>query len=147
MNRNIITIIIVAIVVLVIVVVGIALYQQSITPATESTDGSNQTEPTPTNGNASPDTPVSSSSVEIRDFAFSPSDITVEQGTTITWTNQDDVGHNVIAADENNAGGLPTDAPLLSQGESYSFTFNELGTFAYRCQPHPDMQGTVTVIE
>lgn len=86
--------------------------------------------------------------VEIKDFAFSPASITVKKGTKVTWTNQDTTGHNVVASDSGNGGGLPTSNSLLGKGESYSFTFNEVGTFDYVCAPHASsMKGTVKVVE
>lgn len=92
--------------------------------------------------------------LEIKDLAFSPADISVKKGTTVTWTNQDSTQHNIMSDDIN--GTPPTEdevdatklaGPLLSKGESYSFTFNELGVFSYHCSPHPSMIGTVTVTE
>jgi amicyanin len=66
----------------------------------------------------------------------------VKVGTKVTWTNQDSVGHDVVADTES------PDAPksdLLRKGESYSFTFNKAGTYTYYCSPHPYMKGTVIV--
>jgi amicyanin len=79
-------------------------------------------------------------SVTIQDFAFSPKNITVKVGTSVTWTNQDSVKHNVASDDE----GGP-DGPLLAKGETYSYTFKKVGTFDYHCAPHPYMKATVTV--
>jgi amicyanin len=80
--------------------------------------------------------------VEIKDFEFSPAVIKVKKGTTVTWTNNDSVEHTVTAVD-----GVGPDSELLGKGESYSFTFNEVGTFGYMCKPHPSMKGEVTVVE
>lgn len=85
--------------------------------------------------------------VAIKDFAFSPAKITVKKGTTVTWTNEDSVGHNVVADDATNSGGLPTSHALLAQGQTFSHTFNEVGTFNYHCAPHPHMKGVVEVVE
>lgn len=83
--------------------------------------------------------------VVIENYAFSPANITVKKGTTVTWTNKDTVEHNV-EFDE-----APTDGdkagPMLGKGETYSFTFNAVGTYSYICTPHPYMKGTVTVVE
>lgn len=80
--------------------------------------------------------------VEIKNFSFSPATLTVRKGTTVTWTNQDSVKHNVFSATDGGPQG-----PLLGKDESYSFTFEKVGTFSYICQPHPNMKGTVTVTE
>lgn len=83
---------------------------------------------------------VGNSTVTIANFAFSPQTITVKKGSTITWTNQDSVGHTVTSDT-----GSELDSPLLSKGQSYSKTFNEVGTFNYHCTPHPNMKGIVVV--
>jgi amicyanin len=84
-------------------------------------------------------------SATIAEFAYKPATLTVKKGTTVTWTNQDSVGHNVVSESGQPAGG--PNGPLLAQGESYSFTFNTPGTFRYLCTPHPYMKGTVIVTE
>jgi plastocyanin len=81
--------------------------------------------------------------VEINNFAFSPANITVKKGTTVTWTNKDSVAHTVVESDSQ-------DGPKsnnLAQGASYTFTYNTAGTFKYKCSIHPDMTGSVTVTE
>jgi len=88
--------------------------------------------------------PISTNAVTIKDMAFAPGDITIKKGTTVTWTNQDTVGHDVTPV-------KPTSefkqSEMLSKGESYSVTFNTVGTFAYFCTPHPFMKAQVTVTE
>lgn len=97
--------------------------------------------------NTEPDTSNQTDKVTIKDMSFSPERIKVKKGTTVTWTNEDSMGHNVVASDSSSTGGLPMNAPLLNQGETFSFTFNEVGTFAYHCAPHPFMRGAVEVTE
>lgn len=84
----------------------------------------------------------STDKVAITDFAFTPATIKIKKGTTVTWTNNDSVEHTVTAQKD----GGP-DSELLAQGKTYSFTFNEVGTFDYFCKPHPNMTGTVIVEE
>ncbi len=82
--------------------------------------------------------------VTIADFAFSPAKISVKKGSTVTWTNQDSVKHNISpdnASDDFKA------SELLGKGESYSFTFNKVGTYTYHCTPHPTMKASVEVTE
>jgi plastocyanin len=79
------------------------------------------------------------STVTIVDFSFSPADITVAPGTVVTWTNNDSVPHTATAADGS------FDSGNLSPGESFNHTFSDAGAFAYACQYHPNMKGTVTV--
>ena len=102
------------------------------TPATQSSSTNNSTATQP----------VSTNSVSIKDFMFSPDSITVKKGATVTWTNQDGTSHTVTADKD----GGP-DSGTLADGKSYSFTFNAVGTFTYHCNFHSDMKGTVVVTE
>lgn len=80
-------------------------------------------------------------SVSMENVAFVPSSVTISEGDTVTWTNNDgDVPHNVTSTD-----GGPLASDNLSDGETYSFTFAEPGTYAYECTIHPGMTGSVTV--
>ena len=87
--------------------------------------------------------------VDISGFAFAPADITVATGTTVTWTNLDAAQHNVVsmAGDGSVDTAGPLDGPMLAQDESWSFTFDIVGTHDYRCAPHPNMVGSVTVVD
>ncbi|KKQ34750.1 MAG: Blue (Type 1) copper domain protein [Candidatus Nomurabacteria bacterium GW2011_GWB1_37_5] len=89
-----------------------------------------------------------SESVLISNFAFSPANLVVKKGTTVTWINQDNVGHTVTV--DISTGLLAQagpDSSLFGQGQSYSYTLNEVGTYAYHCKPHPNMRASVSVIE
>ncbi|MBS3092067.1 cupredoxin family copper-binding protein [Candidatus Pacearchaeota archaeon] len=77
--------------------------------------------------------------VEIKNFAFSPSSLTIKKGDSIRWTNRDSVDHT--ATSDNNA----FDSPLLSDDESFTFTFNNAGEFSYYCKPHPYMKAKIIV--
>jgi amicyanin len=78
--------------------------------------------------------------VTIAGFAFDPPDLTIKAGSTVTWTNQDSVTHNVTA-DDNSWG-----SPDLHQGDTFSHTFDTAGTYAYHCSIHPSMKATITVV-
>lgn len=93
-------------------------------------------------------------SVEMRNFAFSPDNLHIEVGETVTWTNYDAEAHNIvmIMGEHMHAPQLAGDhadadieGPLLENGESWSYTFTEAGTYTYHCHPHPTMTGTVVV--
>jgi LPXTG-motif cell wall-anchored protein len=77
--------------------------------------------------------------VTISDFQFTPAQITVQQGDTVTWTNEGPTAHSATASDGS------FDTGIFSAGGSRSHTFDEAGTFAYICTPHPNMHGTVVV--
>lgn len=92
--------------------------------------------------NSSPN-PTKTNSVSIANMAFTPPDITVTKGTTVTWTNNDAVTHTVTEND----GKTGPDSGDLAPTKTYSFTFNNTGTFKYHCSIHPSMLGTVTVTD
>lgn len=83
-------------------------------------------------------------SVEIKDYAYSPASITIKVGDTVTWTNRDSVKHDV--ASQSKSADLPN-GPLLAKGESYKFTFTKAGTYDIHCTPHPYMKQTIIVTE
>lgn len=136
---------IVAIVVIAVIAVGAFALTGKKAAAPSSTDNkSTQNSQSQSKSAAPASTPQSGNvAVTIKDFDFSPMNITVKKGTKVTWTNQDSVRHNVVS-DSGNGG---PNGPLLGKGESYSFTFDTVGTFAYHCDPHPYMKATVTVTE
>jgi plastocyanin len=75
-------------------------------------------------------------------YRFEPAAITVADGTTVTWTNNDHFTHNVRLIDD---GG---DVLELQPGESVSFTFTGPGEHRYDCSFHPtDMTGVVVVTD
>lgn len=78
--------------------------------------------------------------VKIDNFSFSPSPLTVPVGSTVTWTNQDDVPHNVRSSE-----GQTLKSPVLDTDQKFSFTFTKAGTYQYFCAIHPKMTGKVIV--
>ena len=81
-------------------------------------------------------------SIDIRNMMFTPSQITVQKGGTVTWTNNDSMTHTVVD-DLSNVGG-PSSGDI-APGATYSFTFNKTGSFQYHCSIHPSMRGTIVV--
>jgi plastocyanin len=109
---------------------------------------SGQSSAAPSTGQFTDETTKQEVQIDIVDMSYSPAQITVKKGTKVTWINKDTVGHNVVAADPNNTGGLPTSAPVFGRGGSVSQVFNEVGTFEYLCTPHKQfMRGSVKVVE
>jgi LPXTG-motif cell wall-anchored protein len=78
-------------------------------------------------------------SVTIVDFEFQPGSVTIDQGDTVTWTNNGPTAHSATAPDGS------FDTGIFPAGQSRSHTFNEAGTFSYICTPHPNMHGTIVV--
>ena len=77
--------------------------------------------------------------VTITGFAFAPPSVTVNEGDTVTWDNQDGMAHTATGS------GGAFDTGNLADGASAAVTFDTAGTFAYACSIHPTMTGTVIV--
>jgi plastocyanin len=78
--------------------------------------------------------------VSMKDIKFDPSDVTIKTGETVTWTNDDSVGHDVTGDDFKSG-----DPGGLQNGDTFEHTFDTAGTFDYVCTVHPGMKGSVTV--
>jgi plastocyanin len=79
--------------------------------------------------------------VKIDNFSFGPAELTVPVGTTVTWTNRDDIPHTVVSSDEPKA----FKSKVLDTDEKFSFTFTKTGTYPYFCSIHPKMTAKVIV--
>lgn len=145
--------IIVIVAVIILVIIGVLVYMNF---------GSTYTAPTTTNNNPSPSSnnpivinappmpstpsannPPSSSqtyNVDIANFAFSPATLTISKGDTVTWTNKDSTAHTVTTDSGNEL-----DSGSLSNGKTYSHTFDSTGTYNYHCQFHPMMKASIIV--
>jgi len=77
--------------------------------------------------------------VEVDNFSFAPAMAAVAAGTTVTWTNRDDVPHNIVSTDQK------FKSPVLDTDEQFSHTFDSPGTYKYFCSIHPKMTGQVVV--
>ena len=77
--------------------------------------------------------------VVMKNFDFSPMDITVTSGSTVTWKNMDGEPHTVASAD-----GVFR-SPALDQNDTYQFKFDKPGVYKYICSIHPKMRATITV--
>ena len=77
--------------------------------------------------------------VKIDNFVFGPQTITVPAGTTVTWTNSDDIPHTAVSTD-----GV-FKSKVMDTDEKFSYTFTKAGTYSYYCSVHPKMTGQVVV--
>jgi plastocyanin len=80
-----------------------------------------------------------SAEVKIDNFSFGPAAVTVAAGTTVTWTNRDDIPHTVVSDDK------VFKSKVLDTDEKFSYTFIKPGTYPYFCSVHPKMTGKVIV--
>lgn len=83
--------------------------------------------------------------VWIQNMAFTPSSITVKEGTTITWTNKDGISHTVTSDAGLFDSGSISASGAYSSGGNFSFTFATVGTYTYHCKIHPSMTAKVIV--
>ena len=86
--------------------------------------------------------PAADGAVAIADFAFDPVDATVPAGTAVTWTNTDGSPHSI---QDDSGRELFPESEDLGNGDTFSFTYDEAGTYEYICGIHNYMRGTVTV--
>ena len=77
--------------------------------------------------------------VKIDNFSFGPASLAVAAGTTVTWTNNDDVPHTVVSDDK------VFKSKALDTDDKFSYTFTKPGTYNYFCSVHPKMTATVVV--
>ena len=76
--------------------------------------------------------------ITIDNFTFSPPELKVKVGDTVTWTNHDDIPHTVVSAGKFRSNTMDTD-------DKYSFTFTSAGDYKYFCALHPHMTGMIKV--
>jgi len=94
----------------------------------------------PTTGMVTPPPPlpmVSNEKVTIQGFAFMPQTLKIKTGTTVTWTNNDTAPHDIKST--------LFLSPRLSQGQTFQYTFDQVGTYDYSCGIHPSMKGQIIV--
>jgi len=77
--------------------------------------------------------------VKIDNFTFTPDAAEITVGTTVTWTNEDDIPHTVAEVERR------FKSHALDTGDSFSFTFTATGTYEYFCSLHPHMKGKIVV--
>ena len=83
--------------------------------------------------------------VSMEGIAFDPPEVTVTKGGTVTWTNNESVGHDVTKEDGPGPDFSSGDPGAMAEGDTFEQTFDMTGEIAYVCTVHPNMTGTVTV--
>lgn len=121
---------------------GSSTQQAQASPATTqsgATSGQTATATTSTQTGTT-SSPVSITTDSIGNFAFTPATMTISAGTTVTWKNVSAVAHTVTSDD-----GVSFDSGAIAAGGSFSFKFTKAGSYAYHCDIHPYMMGTIVV--
>src|SRR2546430_15380748 len=80
-----------------------------------------------------------STEVKVDNFSFGPATLTVAVGTTVTWTNRDDIPHTIVSTDK------VFKSKVLDTDEKFLFTFEKAGTYPYFCSIQPKKTGTVVL--
>lgn len=137
MNKAIIAVV----VVIILAVGGWVVFGNKKSNTNPSYSGGNTSQNTGNNSTNASQTSASGK-VSIQNMMFTPSQITIAKGGSVTWTNNDNITHTVVD-DLSNVGG-PASGDI-APGQSYSFTFNKTGSFQYHCSIHPSMRGTIVV--
>ncbi|HEU4943722.1 MAG TPA: cupredoxin family copper-binding protein [Solirubrobacterales bacterium] len=109
-----------------------------VTETTEETTPSSESD---ANAPAPSGEAVRSEKVEIVDFAYDPDPTTIQAGGKVAWINRDSAPHTATADDGS------FDTGTIEEGKLKSESFKQPGTYTYFCEIHPDMQGTVEVVE
>lgn len=135
---------------LIVAIIGGAgryIYMQNNTISETSTDTNvtiTPVIPTPTPSVVETPNPTVSGDItmEISNMQFAQPALEVKRGTKVTWTNKDTAPHDVTSQDTG-----PLASARLATGDSFSYTFTDVGVFNYYCTLHPMMKATVTVVE
>lgn len=117
-------------VILFVTLMLLSLIYASCAPAPETTSTAGQTSATTAAGE-------SGAAVSIEGFSFNPQSVQIKAGSTVTWTNNDAVKHDVKSD--------LFASPLMAKGETFSFKYETAGTYEYICGVHPSMKGTIIV--
>jgi plastocyanin len=120
---------------IVVALLALALMALSLGAASCGGNASSSSETTATTGG----TGANGTQVVMKDMAFDPATVTIKAGETVTWTNEDSASHTVVG----DGGEFESDS--LSTGDTFSFTFDTAGTYAYHCSIHPSMKASVIV--
>jgi plastocyanin len=91
------------------------------------------------NVKASDQSSAGATEVKIDNFVFGPQTVTVPVGSTVTWTNKDDIPHTTVSTE-----GV-FKSKVMDTDEKFSYTFTKAGTYSYFCSVHPKMTGKVVV--
>jgi plastocyanin len=119
--------------------------------------GCSSSEPTDsTNASTSAGNEADGTVIKLSQLMFMPATTKVKIGTKVTWTNDESIGHTVTSGEFTGvdmgtslrSGEKPDgmfDEQLVKEGDSFSFTFDEAGTYPYYCDIHQGMNAEVVV--
>ena len=89
--------------------------------------------------------PAGKGTVTVKQFQFMPAELVVKAGTEVTWTNEDDILHTATSGATPGTSDGQFDGPMDGKGKSFSHVFGQSGRYAYFCNRHNSMTGTIVV--
>ncbi len=101
------------------------------------TNTSANTNAGPNNQNQGTPLPDNTVRVKIQDAKFVSRTALINAGMTVMWVNQDNTDHQIKSA--------AFSSPVLKPGDTFSYTFDNVGVYEYTCSIHPTMAGTISV--
>jgi plastocyanin len=110
-------------------------------PGSAATTTRKPARPTTTTAQQTGERKPAAATVVVKDMEFSPAEVAVAVGDTVTWKFDDKVPHTVQGIGDKAMG---INSPILDRGE-WSYTFTTPGTYRYLCSLHPEMRGSVIV--
>jgi len=128
---------IIGVIIIIAIIIGIV--------AATGNDNSNKNKatsnpPPATQSQANTSQKTTAAEVSIQNMLFTPSQVTINKGQTVTWTNNDSVAHTVTSDT-----GSELSSETIEPGAKYNHTFNTAGSFQYHCSIHSSMRGTIVV--
>ena len=108
------------------------------TATTEPAEAPASNEPAP---NTTGEPAERSVKVDISNYAYDPDPVRVQAGGKVIWLNEDSVAHTATADDGT------FDTGEIDEGKLKSETFKQPGVYTYHCEIHPQMHGTIEVVE
>ena len=130
---------IIGLIIIVVVIIGIVIYSLN---SNSSSSTYRNGDKTASDGSRTSETSAGGvgKDIDITDFAFTPSIISIKKGDMIRWANKDSAPHTVTSDS-----GSELASATLSNGKTYSHTFNTAGTYSYHCDIHPSMKAKIIV--
>ena len=134
--------IIIAVIILIVVAIATKylVFNNSTETYPATSNNEQQTTETAPISNVAPIQNENTVIVDIKNFLFNPSTITIKSGTKVTWTNNDSMPHTITSDSDN-----ILNSPTLSPGQSFDFTFTNTGDINYHCSIHPTMKVIIVV--
>ena len=119
--------------------------EPSAKPETSSSTNSSVAPTSATQAGTVAAAPAGKGAVTVKQFQFMPAELVVKAGAEVTWTNEDDILHTATSGATPGTSDGQFDGPMDGKGKSFSHVFGQSGRYAYFCNRHNSMTGTIVV--